>query len=78
MKIGETLSALMVVNPNGNRTIFAQMAPNGMWTPFVFAERAALDRCIIKVRDSLDAMKEQKGIKFEICTYLLADRSPLD
>ena len=77
MKVGDSLSALMCVNPDGSRTIFAQMTDSG-WMPFVFAERAALDRTVAKVRDSLDAMVEQKGIKFEVSTYSLSERRPLD
>lgn len=76
MIVGDSLSALMVLNADGTRTVFAQQTQYG-WMPFVFAERAALDRCMVKISDSLDAMREQKGIKFEVCTYLLCERSPL-
>jgi len=77
VKVGDSLSALMVVNPDGSRTIFAQMTEMG-WLPFVFAERAALDRSIAKVRDSLDALRNVKGVKFEVCTFALSKRTPID
>jgi hypothetical protein len=77
VSIGDTLSALMVINPDGSRTVFAQKTFMG-WMPFVFAERAVLDRCIGKVRSCLNEMKGQNGVTFEVCTYTVSERRPLD
>ena len=76
-RIGETLNALMCLNPDGSRTIFARVLGAQNFMPFVFAEKAALERTIAKTRPALEAIRKAKGVTFEICTFTLSERKPL-
>ena len=75
-KIGDTLTALMCVEPDGSLRIFAQLLGD-VWYPFVMAERAAFDRTLAKVQPTIAAVIGQQGIKFEVCTFTLTERKPL-
>jgi hypothetical protein len=75
-KIGDTLTALMVVNADSTRTIFAVMLLD-TWHPLIFAERGVFDRVLQQLGPKLKQMKEEQGISFEVCTFTASEREPL-
>lgn len=77
MKIGDTLTALMVKDKDGTRTIFAlSTRVSVLPLPFVFAEKAAFDRSMVKAASTIRRLRSE-GYVFEVCTYRFEKSEPL-